>query len=764
MNALYSTPSFEDSLTYSGSDLGCRWCREKTRFRLWAPTAQEVTLCLYASGTPGDTPLERLPMRRAEQGTWTAEKEGDLHGRYYTYAVRVDGLLREVCDPYARSSGVNGQRAMIFDPASTDPDGWSEDADPHAGLPITDAVIYELHIRDLSMDPSSGIRHKGKFLGLTERGTATPGGQSTGLDHIKALGITHVQLMPIFDFGFTDEASPAPAYNWGYDPVNYNFPEGSYATDPFDGTVRVWELKQMVKALHENGLSVVMDVVYNHVYDPDTFCLNAIVPGYFSRPDANGSCCGNDTATERSMVRQYILDSLCYWAEEYHIDGFRLDLAGLMDITTIRQAMDAVHRRRPNVLFYGEGWTMDTLPTKDGTALCTQTRSGEVPGFSFFNDTIRDLLRGSVFDPESPGFVGGAACAKAALEGCFLGDPGWASQPYQCINYVSCHDNHTLFDRLTLACPDASRELRIRQSCLAGAFSILSQGVPFLQAGEEFLRTKPCPGGGFDGNSFRSPDAVNALKWGSLDSEEIRAVTDYYRGLIAFRKAHPGLRCATREETAAHIRPIPCDNPATVAFSVQEDGCQLLLIFHAGSEVETLPLPPGQWESHIHDRRAGCRPLSAVTGSVTIPPVSAAALVRREFVDVVAALIWDEDKFLICQRPAHKARGLLWEFVGGKVEPGETMPQALCRECREELGIQVAVDREFYRLIHEYPDLRIRLTLFHCRIICGTPTLLEHQALAWIHPGQIDDYAFCPADVEILEQLRRRYGAHPRLT
>lgn len=769
MSIHYSTKAFEDKYTYSGTDLGVTWTPEKTCFRLWAPTARAVTVNLYAGGTAGaEDLLAQLTMRPAEQGTWTAERLGNLSGLYYTYLVCVDGTTREVCDPYARSTGVNGHRAMILDLASTNPEGWDRDADPHAGMPISDAVLYELHIRDLSMDRSSHISHKGKYLGLTETGKKTRGGCPTGLDHIKALGITHLHLLPVYDYGFTDEASPSPAYNWGYDPVNFNVPEGSYATNPCDGAVRVREMKQMVKTLHCNGISVVMDVVYNHVFDGETFCLNQIVPGYFSRKDSNGvysdgSCCGNDTASERSMVRKYIVDSVCYWAEEYHIDGFRFDLVGLIDTDTINAIMSTVHQRHPNVIFYGEGWTMNTVLTKPDVQLCIQPNSGSVPGFSFFNDTLRDLMRGSVFFQERPGFVSGAVCRKEELDRCFMGIPAWADQPYQCVNYVSCHDNNTLFDRLALAAPQADRETLIRMNKLAAAFSFLSQGVPFLQAGEELLRTKPGKQGLFDENSYRAPDKVNSIKWSTLDDPQYQDTLRYYQGLIAFRKAHPGLRHATREMVLSNVHPLAWDNDHALAYLVEEAEQELLVLFNADTQPLTYPLPQGRWEVKIGNGQAGTSTLASAQDLVTVPPISAMVLVRKKFVDVVAALIWEKDKFLICQRPAHKTRGLKWEFVGGKVEPGETMEAALRRECREELDITVDVGSEFYQLVHEYPDLRIRLTLFHCVIAQGTPTLLEHNALAWIHPRQIGQYDFCPADVDILKVIRKRYGNHPPL-
>ena len=367
MSTIYSTEKFEKEFTYSGRDLGATYTPEKTTFRVWAPTADTVTLNLYGSGTPGtDDLVEQLPMTTDVNGTWITEKEGDLNGTYYTYLVSVGGNENEACDPYARTTGVNGKRAMILDLASTDPDGWENDTNPNAGMAYNDAVIYELHVRDLSSDESSGIQNTGKFLGLTETGTTTASGIPTGLDHMKDLGITHVHLLPIYDYASVDETqSDKPQFNWSYDPENYNVPEGSYSTDPYNGAVRVAEMKQMVKVLHDNQISVIMDVVYNHVYNASDFCVNQIVPGYFSRVNedgtySNGSDCGNDTASERSMVRKYIVDSVKYWAGEYHIDGFRFDLVGLIDTETINEVVTEVHKTHPDVIFYGEGWTMDT--------------------------------------------------------------------------------------------------------------------------------------------------------------------------------------------------------------------------------------------------------------------------------------------------------------------------------------------------------------------------------------------------------------------
>lgn len=632
MNRYYSSPEFEAKNTYPGQDLGAVWTREQTRFRLWAPTATAVSLCLYAGGTPGQPDLlARHPMTPDVNGTWVLSLPGDLNGVYYTYAVTVDGQETDACDPYARTTGVNGRRAMVLDLSSTNPEAWESDHTPFTGSGITDAVIYELHIRDLSMDECSGITHKGKFLGLAETGTVNPQGIPTGLDHIRGLGITHIHLLPVYDFGFTDESLPNPQYNWGYDPVNFNVPEGSYSTDPFHGEVRVREMKQMVKSLHDNGLGVIMDVVYNHVYHDQPFCFNQIVPGYFSRINdqgvwSSGSVCGNDTASERSMVRKYIVDSVNYWADEYHIDGFRFDLVGLIDVQTIREIMATVHQKHPHVLFYGEGWDMPTELTKPGIDLAIQSHSALLPGFAFFSDTIRDLMRGPLQAHTVPGFASGGNVSRQALDASFRGMPDWAAQPCQCVNYVSCHDNHTLFDRMVLTAPEASREDHIRMNDLAAAFTILSQGAPLFQAGEEMLRTKPGEHGGFHDNSYRSPDWINALKWNTLSDPAYRQNVEYYRGLLAFRKAHPLLRLTTRKEVSSLVTPLPSPGAQSAAYLI---GGELLVIFNASAEDLLFPLPEGVWRVHVSDTLAGTATLYTVEGAANVARISTLVLSKN---------------------------------------------------------------------------------------------------------------------------------------
>ena len=654
MTELYSTEEFERKYTYSGSDLGAVWTKEKTSFRLWAPTAKSVKVNLYKSGNPGvEDRIDQIEMKSAVAGTWTAEVAGDLHGTYYTFTVELLEGEREACDPYARTTGVNGQRAMVIDLRSTDPEGWEADRNPNEGKNITDAVIYELHVRDLSVDPSSGVSRKGKFLGVIEEGTHTPDGIPTGLDHIKSMGVTHLHLLPSYDYGSVDEAHlEREQFNWGYDPVNFNVPEGSYATDPFHGEVRVKEMKQMIQGLHKNGISVIMDVVYNHVYDGETFCFNRIVPEYFSRTHnghySNGSGCGNDTASERSMVHKYIVDSVKYWADEYHVDGFRFDLVGLIDVETINELVSAVRAKHPSVIFYGEGWSMATEMTKPDVAMATQHNAWQTPNFAYFSDTLRDVLRGYVFDDRAYGYVAGAQGQEELLKVCFMGHPDWCPNPTQTVNYASCHDNMSLFDRLTMSTPNDSFADRVRMNNLAAAIYMLSQGVPFLQAGEEILRSKPLPGGGFEHNSYCSPDSVNSIKWNDLHKPEYAANADYYRGLIAFRKAHPTLRLTTDEAVREHVHALEGLAPNVVGFhlrgSVDDPAQAIIVLYNANKTPTTVELPKGRWNVCITDKTAGTESLLTVEGGVRVAPISACVLTLEPVMPPMAELEPEQKK------------------------------------------------------------------------------------------------------------------------
>ena len=642
MPDFYSTADFEKEYTYNGKDLGANWTKDATTFRVWAPTAESVKVNLYKSGTKGTNDLiKSVDMKADVNGTWVVTEAGDLNGTYYTYSVKVNGTVNEACDPYAKTTGVNGDRAMVIDMDSTDPEGWANDKNPNANLTINDAIIYELHVRDLSSDSSSGIKNVGKYLGLTEHGTTTAGGSATGIDHIKNLGITHLHLLPVYDYGSVDESKlDTPQFNWGYDPENYNVPEGSYSTDPFNGEVRVKEFKQMVQSLHNDGISVVMDVVYNHVYNAGEFCFNKIVPQYFSRVTdgvySQGSGCGNDTASERAMVSKYIVDSILYWVEEYHVDGFRFDLVGLIDTDTINTIIEEVHKVRPDVIFYGEGWTMSTTATKPNVQMTTQTNSAAVPGFAFFSDTIRDTLKGSVFEAKGTGFVSGAMGKEVDLMGCFIGLAGtWCKTPSQSINYASCHDNATLWDRLQESRADASKADLIKMNNLTAAIYMTAQGVPFFQAGEEMLRTKVNAQGVYEHNSYNLPDSINSIKWSTLDNEEYKAVVEYYKGLIAFRKAHPVLRLTNSKDVSTYVSTLSGVSRNVVGFKIKggfegDVNGTMYLVFNANTTSQTIELPEGEWDVYVNAEKAGTEVLETVSGTATVEPISALILISKD--------------------------------------------------------------------------------------------------------------------------------------
>lgn len=629
MYAQYSTEEFEKSFTYTGNDLGANWQPEHTFFRLWAPTAQSVCVFLYQTGTPGqDDLIQKLPMSPGENGTWTVTALGDLNGVYYTYQVCVAGETVEACDPYAVTTGVNGKRAMICDLKSTNPAGWEQDTTPILSRNYTDYVLCELHVRDLSSLASSGIRNRGKFLGLTETDTKLKSGQPTGITHLKNLGVTHIHLMPVYDYGSLDETNPGKAYNWGYDPDNFNVPEGSYATNPYDGFTRIRELKQAVQSLHQNGLGVILDVVYNHVYHTFEFSMNQIVPGYFSRETAegvlsNGSCCGNDTASERSMVRKFIVDSVNYWADEYHIDGFRFDLVGLLDVYTIQQIISTVREKHPYVMFYGEGWDIATKVTKPDIPLAIQSNADQLPEFAFFNDTMRDTLRGSVFDYNLPGYVSGAYVPKEELLRCFQGRMSWSCSPSQIVNYVSCHDNHTLFDRIAQALPSADDGEIARRSRFAAAFNLLSIGIPFFQAGEEMLRSKKTRFGNRIANSYRSSDRINGIKWNHLREPEVQKTVQYYQGLLSLRKKHKIFRMTNPEMVLHNITLYPNTSEEITAFLLKDENETIIAAFNPGTHPCKLSLPEGNWQVFVTEDRASDVVLSQASGETEIQPISA---------------------------------------------------------------------------------------------------------------------------------------------
>ncbi len=635
----FSTDLFENQFTYTGDDLGQTYTKDSTKLRVWAPTAISVNVKLYKTGDAAadKEATEVIPMTADVNGTWIATLDGDRNGTYYTYEVTTDMETTEACDPYARAVGINGKRAMIIDLASTNPAGWDSDKNPHAGKGYTDAVIYELHVRDLSTDSSSGISAKGQYLGLIEKGTKTPGGVPTGLDHMIDLGITHVHLLPVYDINSVDESKmdddTVNHFNWGYDPLNYNVPEGSYSSDPYNGEVRVKEFKQMVKGLHDAGIAVVMDVVYNHVADANKFCFNQIVKGYFTRPNSNGSGCGNDVASERSMVSKYIVDSVNYWADEYHIDGFRFDLAGLLDIDTINEVVKTVHENHPDVIFYGEGWAAgSTTPTKS-VQLAVMANANKTPGFAYFSDTIRNAVKGGTYGGVSKGFISGASSNTTELFNCFKGTSPWCPAPSQAINYISAHDNNTLYDHISMVAKDVTEAQKQSMNKLGAAFYITAQGIPFFQAGEEFLRSKPDGKGGYDENSYNSGDKINSLKWSTLEDAGYQNVYEYYKGLIAFRKAHPALRIDNKSDANSNIYQLNGLDANVVGYEIYggvngETSDGLVCIFNANQKASKVTLPDGNWTVYANGEKAGTTPLAVVSGTVEVDALSALILVN----------------------------------------------------------------------------------------------------------------------------------------
>ena len=605
MRRTFSSKKFETQFTDLTRPLGALYTPEQTLFRVWAPTADGVTLLLYPTGDPAGEPVERRRMTAEDKGFYSILLPGNLAGVYYTFETRIGDSAFFAVDPYAKSVGVNGWRGMVLDPALTNPPGWEEDGPITTIAHPADAVVYELHIQDFSGDPASGIRQKGKYLGLAEGGTITPTGEATGLDYLEQLGITHVQLMPVYDFCSVEEAQGG--YNWGYDPQNYFAPEGCYATNPYDGRIRVRELKQAILALHQRGIGVVMDVVFNHVADSEAFAFNRLVPGYFSRIRkrngkkvySNGSWCGNDTASERSMVRRYLADCCVYWAKEYHLDGFRFDIASLLDVETVNTILEQVKQVNPHCLFYGEGWKVNSDVTKKETVLAGQETADLTPGFGFFNDTLRDGVRGDLFDGPAGGWLAGKEEFVPQLKDCLRGNAWWCPQPDQAVNFVSCHDNWTLWDKLAQVFSDQPPEFLRAANGLAAAMVFFSQGMPFFLGGEELFLSKSDGRGGYDPNSYHVSDGRNRIPWGSLAQPEVRAHRDLYRTLIAFRKAHPLLRLRTKEQVDHALTFFDLDLPGgTIAFTLSDplvEPAQLAFAFHPGPEPVRLPLK-GEWE------------------------------------------------------------------------------------------------------------------------------------------------------------------------
>lgn len=636
-----------DYEVYTGNDLGAVYSPKMTRFKVWAPEAESVKLNLYKQGE-GDNLIDQHIMKKSANGTYVFEKQGDCNGIYYTYTVVNHGEVQEAVDPYTKAAGVNGQRGMVINLAKTNPQGFEMDGYRNPEH-ITDAIIYEGSVRDFTMDESSGVFHNGKFLGLTEANTTNHFGEATALDYISGLGVTHVQILPAFDFETVDEKNQKAQYNWGYDPDNYNVPEGSYAVSPYDGAVRIQEMKQMVLALHSRGIGVIMDVVFNHTYRRDDSNLQKIVPGYYYRSDetgyTNGSGCGNEVASDRPMVQKLIVDSLIYWAKEYHIDGFRFDLMGVLDIDTMNVIAERLKEIRPDIYLYGEGWNGG--PSSLAEEKCAFKASAKkMPGIGMFNDDIRDTIKGSVFYDDHLGFVNGGthlenalrygitgAVAHPQVDYDAYGSKPWAKEPGQSINYVSCHDNYTLWDKLSVSCPEASEEKKKAINRLCAAIVFTSQGVPFIQAGEEFLRSKPLPEKkGFAENSYNMPDAVNSIKWDNI--HEYPDMIAYYKGLMALRKAHPVFRMQSEAEMTQNLCFLSDTPENVVAYLLKGKGADdtpenILVIFNGNDEEILYNLPEGKWKILVDDKTAGADGKKNISEKTDVEPLSALVLEKE---------------------------------------------------------------------------------------------------------------------------------------
>lgn len=636
-----------DYEVYTGNDLGAVYSPKMTRFKVWAPEAESVKLNLYKQGE-GDNLIEQHVMKKSANGTYVFEKQGDCNGIYYTYTVVNHGEEQEAVDPYTKAAGVNGQRGMVINLAKTNPQGFELDGYRNPEH-ITDAIIYEGSVRDFTMDESSGVFHNGKFLGLTEANTTNHFGEATALDYISGLGVTHVQILPAFDFETVDEKNQKAQYNWGYDPDNYNVPEGSYAVSPYDGAVRIQEMKQMVLALHSRGIGVIMDVVFNHTYRRDDSNLQKIVPGYYYRSDetgyTNGSGCGNEVASDRPMVQKLIVDSLIYWAKEYHIDGFRFDLMGVLDIDTMNVIAERLKEIRPDIYLYGEGWNGG--PSSLAEEKCAFKASAKkMPGIGMFNDDIRDTIKGSVFYDDHLGFVNGGthlenalrygitgAVAHPQVDYDAYGSKPWAKEPGQSINYVSCHDNYTLWDKLSVSCPEVSEEKKKAMNRLCAAIVFTSQGVPFIQAGEEFLRSKPLPEKkGFAENSYNMPDTVNSIKWDNI--HEYPDMIAYYKGLMALRKAHPVFRMQSEVEMTQNLCFLSDTPENVVAYLLKGKGADdtpenILVIFNGNDEEILYNLPEGKWKILVDDKTAGADGKKNISEKTDVEPLSALVLEKE---------------------------------------------------------------------------------------------------------------------------------------
>ena len=632
--------------SYDGADLELSVDPTGTRFALWSPEAESVRVFLYDTDR-NSQPTDTLNMVKTNDGVWRAEVNRQLYGKFYTFSIRYGGQwLAETPGVWAKAVGTNGERAAIIDFSTTNPTGWADDHGPVVEH-FTDVILYEMHHRDFSIDPSSGIVHKGKFLALTEHHTTNPTGEATGIDHLKELGITHVHILPSYDYNSVDEANmQLNQYNWGYDPLNYNAPEGSYSTDPADPAVRVRQMKEMVKALHDAGIGVVMDVVYNHTAQKDDSNFSLTAPGYYYRHRADGSYsdasgCGNETASDRQQMRNFIINSVKYWATEYHIDGFRFDLMAIHDTETMSQVAAALKEINPSIFVYGEGWTAGDSPLPVERRALKENVS-QMTGIAVFSDDLRDAVKGHYSNAAGRGFATGAegneetvrigivaATAHPQVD-YTLGNNSrfpYAASPEMIVNYVSCHDDMCLTDKLAASMPGSTEAQRQRAARLAQTIVFTSQGTPFMFAGEELFRDKK----GVH-NTYKSPDSVNGIDWNlkHINAEQF----NYYVELIRLRRTHPAFRMTTAEDIARNIVFDKVSQPNLISYSIKnnangDEWREIKLVFNGSDEACQVKIAKGEWIVIARDGKICATGLDTCKGGVmTVEPVSALILAR----------------------------------------------------------------------------------------------------------------------------------------
>lgn len=637
----YDSDFFKEHLLYEGTDLGVTFTEDHIQVKLWAPMASRVYFLLYKKATDAQD-VARLPMERMAEGIFQLILPLSATHHFYLFELHHDHEVTYTPGPYANAVGVNGEKGYLLDLKETDPEGFRSYEAPQLEDPV-DAIIYEVHVRDLTIHEDSGVTHKGTYLGFVEEGTKNKKGHSTGIDHIKELGVTHVQLLPIFDYDVLDETKPHDSYNWGYDPMHYNAPEGSYATDPTLPAKRIEELKKLIMGVHKKGMGVIMDVVYNHTYDGYGSSFHKSIPLYYHRSVqgrlTNASGCGNETASERAMMRKFIIDSLSFWVKEYRIDGFRFDLMGIHDVDTMREVELALRKLNPGIILYGEGWAGGDSPLHEDLRMVKRNINA-VPGIGAFNDDFRDAVKGHVFFTERGGFVSGqderdsvkfGIVGATRHDGIHYGqilytDFPWAVKPSQSINYVSAHDNLTLYDKLKQSNRGASKEVLKSMAKLANTLVLTSQGVPFLHAGVEFLRTKQG-----DHNSYRSSDSINALDW-HRKSRNIDVV-NYYKGVIALRKEYDAFRLRTKEDIEKYLTFYDGERENRIVYTLKDPKgfYTLLVAFNGGSKDQSLPLPKATWDVLLDKNNAGILPLWRTTqDTITLKAHSALILMTRD--------------------------------------------------------------------------------------------------------------------------------------